>query len=169
LYSRGYQLEPIKKQIQECIVIAGKKYITCIYTVVLYDRVFHISAIQIQLCSITVMVNTGIIFHWNEMTNLLDHLARIYIDISIMIKDNQKQLFSSFTIIIYHIFCCNMFVFACPIIGRSQCWLYSGQVRGKYPYSPSNSTSLYRSALFGIFLKPDSKQKYLQVEQRQLS
>jgi hypothetical protein len=26
-------------------------------------------------------------------------------------------------------------------------------------------TSLYRSALFGIFFKPDSKQKYLQVEQ----
>ena len=30
-------------------------------------------------------------------------------------------------------------------------------------------TSLYRSTLFGIFLKPDSKQTYLQVEQRQLS
>jgi hypothetical protein len=30
-------------------------------------------------------------------------------------------------------------------------------------------TSLYRSTLFDIFLKPDSKQKYLQVEQRQLS
>ena len=29
-------------------------------------------------------------------------------------------------------------------------------------------TSLYRSTLFGIFLKTDSKQKYLQVEQRQL-
>jgi hypothetical protein len=29
-------------------------------------------------------------------------------------------------------------------------------------------TSLYRSTLLGIFLKPDSKQKYLQVEQRQL-
>jgi hypothetical protein len=27
-------------------------------------------------------------------------------------------------------------------------------------------TSLYRSTLFGIFLKPDSKQKYLQVEHR---
>jgi len=25
----------------------------------------------------------------------------------------------------YHIFCCNMFVFACPIIARSQCWLFA--------------------------------------------
>ena len=24
-------------------------------------------------------------------------------------------------IVLYHIFCCNMFVFACPIIARSQC------------------------------------------------
>ena len=30
-------------------------------------------------------------------------------------------------------------------------------------------TSLYRSTLFGIFFKPDSKQKYLPVEQRQSS
>jgi hypothetical protein len=30
-------------------------------------------------------------------------------------------------------------------------------------------TSLYRSTLFGIFLKPDSKKKYLQVEQSQHS
>jgi hypothetical protein len=30
-------------------------------------------------------------------------------------------------------------------------------------------TSLYRSTLFGIFFKPDSKQNYLQVEQRHLS
>jgi hypothetical protein len=29
-------------------------------------------------------------------------------------------------------------------------------------------TSLYRSTLFGIFLKPDSKKKYLQVEQSTL-
>ena len=28
---------------------------------------------------------------------------------------------------------------------------------------------MYRSTLFGMFLKPDSKQKYLQVEQSQLS
>jgi hypothetical protein len=27
-------------------------------------------------------------------------------------------------IYIYHIFCCNMFVFACPIIAKSQCWLF---------------------------------------------
>ena len=38
---------------------------------------------------------------------------------------------------IYHIFCCNMFVFACPIIARSQCWLFAL----KYPYFPPNSTS----------------------------
>ena len=25
----------------------------------------------------------------------------------------------------YHISCCNMFVFACPIIARSQCWLFA--------------------------------------------
>ena len=25
----------------------------------------------------------------------------------------------------YHMFCCNMFVFACPIIDRSQCWLFA--------------------------------------------
>ena len=26
---------------------------------------------------------------------------------------------------IYHIFCCNMFIFACPIIARMQCWLFA--------------------------------------------
>ena len=46
----------------------------------------------------------------------------------------------------YHIFCCNMFVFACPIIARSQCWLFAlrantGQISVfalTYPYLPSN-------------------------------
>ena len=28
-------------------------------------------------------------------------------------------------IINYHIFCCNMFVFACPILARSQCWIFA--------------------------------------------
>ena len=38
----------------------------------------------------------------------------------------------------YHIFCCNMFVFACPIIDRSQCWLYALRENiGKYSYVPS--------------------------------
>ena len=50
----------------------------------------------------------------------------------------------------YHIFCCNMFVFACPIIAKCQCWLFalSGQIRiGKsvfaliYPYLPPYSPS----------------------------
>jgi hypothetical protein len=26
---------------------------------------------------------------------------------------------------VYHIFCCNMFVFAYPIIAKSQCWLFA--------------------------------------------
>jgi hypothetical protein len=39
-----------------------------------------------------------------------------------------------FTIFPCHIFCCNMFVFACPIIARSQCWLFALI----YPYWPSN-------------------------------
>ena len=45
-------------------------------------------------------------------------------------------------IVYYHIFCCNMFVSACPIIAKSQCWLFSlrantGQISIfalKYPY-----------------------------------
>jgi hypothetical protein len=49
----------------------------------------------------------------------------------------------------YHIFCCNMFVFACPIIAKSQCWLFAlrtntGQISVFaliYPYLPPNSTS----------------------------
>jgi hypothetical protein len=38
---------------------------------------------------------------------------------------------------IYHIFCCNMLSFACPIIAKSQCWLFALRA-GKYPYLPSN-------------------------------
>ena len=45
----------------------------------------------------------------------------------------------------YHIFCCNVFVFACPIIARSQCWLFTFRANIrisvfalKYPYWPSN-------------------------------
>ena len=36
--------------------------------------------------------------------------------------------------IFYHIFCCNVFVFACPIIAKSQCWLFAAL---KYPYLSS--------------------------------
>ena len=32
-----------------------------------------------------------------------------------------------------------MFVFACPIIARSQCWLFAlWQIRNNYPYLPSH-------------------------------
>ena len=49
----------------------------------------------------------------------------------------------------YHIFCCNMFVFACSIIGKSQCWLFvlranTGQISVFAlicPYMPPYSTS----------------------------
>ena len=52
----------------------------------------------------------------------------------------------------YHIFCCNNFVFACPIIVRSQCCLFALRVNIricpqisvlalKHPYFPSNLTS----------------------------
>ena len=138
----------------------------------------------------------------------------------------------------YHIFCCNMFIFECPIIAKSQCWIFALRkifvfvLKYPYliPYSTSglcavvskiiyfavkvqgticirsyfnkintywnkfnlkrnnqlkcirrveqdrnfhsnvnvlgrfykqSLTSLYRSTLFGIFFKPDSKQKYL--------
>jgi hypothetical protein len=41
----------------------------------------------------------------------------------------------------YHIFCYNMFVFACPIIAKSQCWLFAFRANIvfalKYPYLPS--------------------------------
>jgi hypothetical protein len=37
----------------------------------------------------------------------------------------------------YHIFCCNMLIFACPIIANSQCWLFALI----YPYLPPYSTS----------------------------
>jgi hypothetical protein len=43
---------------------------------------------------------------------------------------------SSFLVLYYHIFCCNMFVFACSIIAKSQCWLFA--IRGNYPYLPSH-------------------------------
>jgi len=48
--------------------------------------------------------------------------------------------FGVYYLVYYHIFCCNMFVFACPIIARSQCWLFAPKAL-KYPYLPSNSTS----------------------------
>ena len=53
----------------------------------------------------------------------------------------------------YHIFCCNTFVFACPIIAKSQCWLFAlrtntGRISPQisvfaliYPCLPPNSTS----------------------------
>jgi hypothetical protein len=51
--------------------------------------------------------------------------------------------------------------------GAREVMLAHGLVLGKF-YKHFLS-SVYRSTLFGIFLKPDSKQTYLQVEQRQLS
>ena len=44
----------------------------------------------------------------------------------------------------YHIFCCNMFVFACPIIAWSVGYFLSWQIfvfALKYPYLPPNLTS----------------------------
>ena len=53
---------------------------------------------------------------------------------------------------VYHIFCCNMSVFACPIIARSQCWLFDlgvnihifpqiSALALKHPNLPPNLTS----------------------------
>jgi hypothetical protein len=56
---------------------------------------------------------------------------------------------------LYHIFCCNMFVFACPKIASNHCRLSALK----------RNIRIY----LHIFFKPDSKQKYLQVEQKQLS
>ena len=56
---------------------------------------------------------------------------------------------------LYHIFCCNMFVSACPKIASSHCRLSALK----------RNIRIY----LHIFFKPDSKQKYLQVEQKQLS
>ena len=49
---------------------------------------------------------------------------------------------------LYHIFCCNMFVFACPKLARSHCWLFALKRNIRicphisYPPPPlSNSTS----------------------------
>jgi hypothetical protein len=56
------------------------------------------------------------------------------------------QQFLMNSIFYYHILCFNMFVFACPIIARSQCWLFANIRIGlqisvlalKYPHWPSN-------------------------------
>ena len=56
-------------------------------------------------------------------------------------KNKSFLIWVSVNIVNYHIFCCNMFVFACSIIANSQCWLFalpSGQIRSKYPYLSSN-------------------------------
>jgi hypothetical protein len=45
-----------------------------------------------------------------------------------------------------------MFVFACPIIARSECWL-SGQIRGKYPYLLPNSTSGICAVVSKLYVK----------------
>ena len=49
-------------------------------------------------------------------------------------KKIQIELFKKgCNILLYHIFCCDMFVFACPIIAKSQCWVFAtGQIRGIY-------------------------------------
>jgi len=40
-------------------------------------------------------------------------------------KWNINQYFTKSNNTHYHIFCCNMFIFACPIIAKSQCWLFA--------------------------------------------
>ena len=58
---------------------------------------------------------------------------------------NYSIILCLFHIIYYYIFCCNMFIFACPIIAKSQCWLFAlrtntGQISVfalKYRYLPS--------------------------------
>ena len=51
---------------------------------------------------------------------------------STKIKLNKKTY-----IHIYHIFCCNMLIFACPTIAKGQCWLFALI----YPYLPTYSPS----------------------------
>ena len=45
--------------------------------------------------------------------------------------------------IYYHIFCCNIFAFACLVIARSQCWLFAL----KYSYLPANISTCLRIQL----------------------
>ena len=53
----------------------------------------------------------------------------------------------------YHIFCCNIFVFACPIIAICQCWLFSlGANTGQIPFCPQISVF----ALIYPYLPPNS-------------
>ena len=49
-------------------------------------------------------------------------------------------------IYIYHIFCCNMFVFACPI-AKSQCWLFAGQCPQISVFAPEFNFRYLRSCL----------------------
>ena len=72
----------------------------------------------------------------------------------------------------YHIFCCNMFVFACPIIARSQCWLFALRANIRiypqisifaliYPYLPPNSTFRYLRSGLKVQGKNDAWKLYV--------
>ena len=62
---------------------------------------------------------------------LKDHSRRIIVggshDLNILIIKKSVQCNKK----LYHIFCCNMFVFACSIIAKRQCWLFA--IRGNLP------------------------------------
>jgi hypothetical protein len=53
-----------------------------------------------------------------------------------------------------------MFVFACPIIAESQCWLFALWANmGKYPYLPSNIHICPQISIFALiypYLPPNS-------------
>ena len=72
--------------------------------------------------------------YWKVMFNSCDKYGKLISIHSSFIF----IFFQSWLNIRYHIFCCNTFVFACPIIAKSQCWLFDLRANFalEYPYLP---------------------------------
>jgi hypothetical protein len=124
----------------------------------------HKSFLQ-YTCQCLVKVNVKYVIKrlWHLLCNVFMFIYACYIFPLIFIQNNKRLLHD-----IFHIGPCISPRLPCQARQRS----WSADMGREYvnvlgKFYKQFLTSLYISTLFGIFLKPDSKQKYVQVEQRQ--
>ena len=91
-----------------------------------YDSLVFIG-LHINALNTNQSICFGIIYREEKKTDIEKN--EIFLEISDNLATDKISHFVYHTLFVnYHIFCCNNFVFACPIIARSQCCLFALRV-----------------------------------------
>jgi hypothetical protein len=100
---------------------------------------YHISHLRLLFRSIRDYSEKSILAKQitDSILYLLLYLKYVSVVLSLKYSDVMfisRQLFDNRY---YHIFCCNMFIFECPIIALSQCWIFALRKISVFDYTSS--------------------------------